>query len=282
MNKSDSHIWSGQKRERAISSQDLTMRLDMNKRYQSRDFSAWLRKRLAIRGGENILDVGCGTGAQALFMLEDVGSLGSVVALDISKDSIESLLDQANRFGYYNLEAFQLDMGDLESKLSKDFVNSRFTLAHSSYAIYYSPKRLQVLNEMQSRLTSNGRLAIFTPCEPHGMVEFVSKYHKIPQPVVDSLKFGNEQLVPLFREAFWNVEIHFFQSELNITSANDFITFYQATTYYDENSKALVLTSANEIINNFGALTFRKNGILLIADSIRAGILESAYRLNLK
>ena len=280
MKKSTSHIWSGKKKERAISSQDLRMRLDMNKRYQSRDFSAWLRKRLEIRGGETILDVGCGTGAQALFMLEDVGSLGSVVALDISKDSIEGLIDQANGQGYYNLKAFQLDMGDLESKLSKDFANLRFTLAHSSYAIYYSPKRLQVLNAMQSKLTPDGRLAIFTPCEPHGMVEFVSKYHKIPQPVIDSLKFGSEQLVSLFREAFWNVDIHYFQSELNVTSANDFITFYQATTYYDENRKAVLFNSANEIINNFGALNFRKNGILLLANSIRAGILESASRLN--
>jgi ubiquinone/menaquinone biosynthesis C-methylase UbiE len=278
----DSHIWTGEKKERAISSKDLEMRLELNKRYQSRNFSSWLRNHLAIRNGECILDVGCGTGAQTLFMLEDVGISGSVIALDISGESIESLLRESKDLGYSNLTAFQLDMGDLTNKLSKKFSNSHFTLAHSSYAIYYSSKRLQVLNEMQSRLTSDGRLAIFTPCEPHGMVEFVSKYHKIPEPVIDSLKFGTDILVPLFREAFWNLQVHFFQSYLKITSAEDFITFYQATTYYDKGSENILFNSAKDIISKDGELSFSKNGILLIADSARKNILDTDFLLNLK
>jgi ubiquinone/menaquinone biosynthesis C-methylase UbiE len=278
----DSHIWTGEKKERAISSKDLEMRLELNKRYQSRNFSSWLRNHLAIRNGESILDVGCGTGAQTLFMLEDVGISGSVVALDISGESIESLLRESKDLGYSRLTAFQLDMGDLTNKLSNEFSNSHFTLAHSSYAIYYSSKRLQVLNEMQSRLTSDGRLAIFTPCEPHGMVEFVSKYHRIPEPVIDSLKFGTDILVPLFREAFWNLQVHFFQSYLKVTSAEDFITFYQATTYYDKESENILFDSAKDIISKDGELSFSKNGILLIADSARKNILDTDFFLNLK
>ena len=258
------------------------MRLELNKRYQSRNFSSWLRNHLAIRNGERILDVGCGTGAQTLFMLEDVGISGSVVALDISGESIESLLRESKEPGYSHLTAFQLDMGDLTNKLTNEFSNSHFTLAHSSYAIYYSSKRLQVLNEMQSRLTSDGRLAIFTPCEPHGMVEFVSKYHRIPEPVIDSLKFGTDILIPLFREAFWNLQVHFFQSYLKVTSAEDFITFYQATTYYDKESENILFNSAKDIISKDGELSFSKNGILLIADSARKNILDTDFFLNLK
>jgi ubiquinone/menaquinone biosynthesis C-methylase UbiE len=282
MSQFESHIWSGEKKERAISSADLKMRLEMNKRYQDRDFSAWLRSRLAVRSGENILDVGCGTGAQAFFMLEDAGRTGSVVALDISHESVQSLNKDASSRGYTNLKAFQLDMGELKDKLMKDFESSRFTLAHSSYAIYYSPRRIDVLAEMQARLTSDGRLAIFTPCEPHGMVELASKFHQIPQPVIDSLKFGTEQLIPLFREAFWNVEIHFFQSELNITSAEDFLAFYQATTYYDKNSEEAIVDSVAESINKLGYFKVKKNGILLLGNSKRAGIQECASYLGIR
>jgi ubiquinone/menaquinone biosynthesis C-methylase UbiE len=281
MNKSNNHIWSGDKKERAISSTDLKMRLDMNKKYQDRDFSAWLRKRLNIRNGENILDVGCGTGAQSLFMLEDVGNTGSVVALDISNESVKALVNEAGSKGYNNLSAFQLDMGELKDKLKKDFEFSRFSLAQSSYAIYYSPKRIEVLEEMQARLTSDGRLAVFTPCEPHGMVEHAGQFHPIPQPVIDSLKFGTEQLIPLFREAFWNVEIHFFQSELNITSAEDFLIFYQATTYYEPSSENAIIESVAKEIKSKGSFKVKKNGVLLIGSSKRASILECATRIGI-
>lgn len=277
-----SHIWTGEKKKRAISSEDLTMRLDLNKKYQNKDFGAWLRKRLQVRNGQSILDVGCGTGAQTIFMLEDVGPSGSVVAFDISDESIKTLSNDAKKLGYKNLTAFKLDMGDISSKLDSDFSNRRFNIAHSSYAIYYSPKRLKVLNEMQSKLTSDGRLAIFTPCEPHGMVDFVSKYHSIPQPVLDSLKFGTEKLIPIFRESFWNLEIHFFQSELKINSAKDFISFYQATTYYEKQFEKQIFESVNEYINKNGYINFSKNGVLLIADSKRKSIEESVLHLNIK
>ena len=78
------HVWTGEKKRRAISSDDLKMRLDINKRSQSKDFQSWLRKRLNVQPSEQILDVGCGTGAQTYFMAEDAGEDGNVIAMDIS------------------------------------------------------------------------------------------------------------------------------------------------------------------------------------------------------
>ena len=81
------HVWSGEKKRRAISSDDLQMRLNINKKSQSKDFHSWLRKRLNVKPSEQILDVGCGTGAQTFFMAEDAGEDGHVTAFDISKES---------------------------------------------------------------------------------------------------------------------------------------------------------------------------------------------------
>jgi len=264
------HAWKGEKRRRAISSTDLQMRLDINKKCQSKDFQAWVRKRLAVRTGEQILDVGCGTGAQTLFMAEDAGESGRITSFDISKESIESLKASLHPENAHKVSAYALDMAEIDSFLEKDSPNKKFTLAQSSYALYYSPKRIEVLSMMQRRTKPYGRVAVFTPCAPHGMIEFASKHHAISEQVTDSLHFGDNILRPLFRKCFSEVELHYFQSSLIIKSELDFRTFYEATTYYDEQASDEVCNEANKIIAKNGFLEFKKCGVLLIGSGVNA------------
>ena len=59
-------IYSGDKAERATATTYLEKRIEINRAYSSVDFDAWLFDRLAVESGENILDVGCGSGAQTI------------------------------------------------------------------------------------------------------------------------------------------------------------------------------------------------------------------------
>ena len=265
----NTHVWEGEKKRRAISSDDLRMRLDINKRAQSKDFHAWLRKRLQVRTSEQILDVGCGTGAQTLRMAEDAGEDGYVVSIDISEDSITSLKESIPRHLKERISAHVLDMGDISQFLSNEYKSKQFTLAQSSYALYYSPKRIDVLTEMQNRTSKIGRVVVFTPCPPHGMISFVSKHHPISEPVNDSLNFGEDKLRPLFRKCFHEVEVHYFQSKISISSFDEFKSFYEATTYYSSNSNDNLYEEAKQIINKKGELSFDKCGILLIGSGVK-------------
>lgn len=264
----EDHVWTGDKKRRAISSSDLKMRLDINKKSQSKDFQSWLRKRLNVRNSEQILDVGCGTGAQTFFMAEDAGEKGQVVAIDISDTSIENLKKNLPNHLKGRVSAYPLDMGDIKEFLSKNYDNKKFTLAQSSYALYYSPKRISVLTEMQQRTDTFGRVSVFTPCPPHGMIDFASKHHQISEPVRDSLFFGEDILRPLFRKCFHELEVHYFQSTISITSLEEFKSFYEATTYYDESHMSLY-EEAEYLINKNGSLTFDKCGILLIGSGVK-------------
>jgi len=55
------------------------------------DFDARLLERLAVKLGEHVLDVGCGTGAQSIPIAGLVGPSGRVSSLDISAASIATL-----------------------------------------------------------------------------------------------------------------------------------------------------------------------------------------------
>lgn len=256
------HIYHGEIRDRAISSSSLVTRLELNRKYQSKNFHQWLHKRLGVSPGEKILDVGCGTGAQALQFLEDVGPSGTVSALDISASSVAQLLRSTEED--HRLTACTADMADLDDVIKNKFSQKRYTLAHSSYALYYSPARLDVLKRMAEALFDYGRLAIFTPASPHGMVDIASKFSDIPSPVLESLEFGPAVLEPAFRSLFWGVEVHYFQSEMRVTSSKDFIDFYKATTYYDDKVLDSVNLYAEEQIAKLGAVIYEKNGYLII------------------
>ena len=263
------HVWTGEKKRRAISSDDLKMRLDINKRSQSKDFQSWLRKRLNVQPSEQILDVGCGTGAQTYFMAEDAGEDGNVIAMDISADSIESLKKNIPLHLKNRVSAHVLDMGNLEGFLHEKYNSKFYTLAQSSYALYYSPKRISVLTEMQKRTKDLGRVAVFTPCPPHGMISFVEKYHKISDPVQDSLYFGENVLRPLFRKSFHELQVHYFQSTISIKSLEEFKLFYEATTYYNESNNQGLYEEAENIIKRENVLKFDKCGILLIGSGVK-------------
>jgi len=66
-------------------------RIEINRNISAADFGSWLPERLAIRPGEDVLNVGSGTAAQAIPFAGLVGSLSS---LDICAAST------ANRFDY--------------------------------------------------------------------------------------------------------------------------------------------------------------------------------------
>ena len=262
-----SHVYTGEIKDRAVSTGSLNTRIDINKRYQSKNFEQWLFKRLNVSPGEHVLDVGCGTGAQSLRFLDLVGDAGTVSALDLSASSVEQLIRTSDEDS--RLTAVSEDMANLGQVIRNRFRKSKYTLAHSSYALYYSPARMDVLRVMADSIYEFGRVAVFTPVSPHGMVDIAAKFSQIPDPVLESLEFGPNILEPAFRSMFFEVEVHYFQSEMRVTSLKDFMDFYKATTYFSNDAMTDISSYAEERIARDGAVVYQKNGYLIIGRQIR-------------
>jgi ubiquinone/menaquinone biosynthesis C-methylase UbiE len=105
--------------------------------------------------GENVLDVGCGTGSLALVAQERVGKTGSVHGIDPAPKQITRARAKATRRGL----AVDFQLGVVE-KLP--FPDKTFNVVQSTFAIDHVPADLQRqgLKEIARVLKPGGRLFI--------------------------------------------------------------------------------------------------------------------------
>ena len=68
-------------------------------------------EQLELKPGERVADLGCGVGAYSLAAAPLVGVDGKVYAVDIQKDLLERLRQEADRQGWRNIEVV---WGDVE------------------------------------------------------------------------------------------------------------------------------------------------------------------------
>ena len=258
----DSLIYSGDVAVRATATTYLERRIEVNRAFSSADLDQWLFERLAVKPGEHILDVGCGSGKQAIPFADMVGSQGSVSAIDISTESI-ALLKSRLTAGL-RVEAVAADMADLTRVVADVLSVKRYSLTHSSYALYYSPMRLRVLDGMRAVLIPGGRCAIFTPDRPHGLVELAARFGDVPSAVNESLQFGPEVLRPYFERHFRAVTVHRFHNIVTIPSPDILVDFYRQTTYYNAGIELQIWAVADEEIRQKGSFQYEKNGYLII------------------
>lgn len=247
-------------KDRATSSQSLDTRLDINRKYQERDFSGWLAKRIGVSEGDTVLDVGCGTGAQTFLFSEQVGPSGRVVAVDLSEESIAKV-SQTSR---PNVTALVGDMSRLDTVLSEaGLAGTTYSLAHCSYALPYSDDPERTLTAMADTLTADGRMVVFVPYRPHGLVEFAAVYSSVPERVKQVFDYGPNILEPFFRKRFWDVSIGIFQNVVRIPTVKEVMAFYRETTYFDPDAERKIEIEVSRIIEKDGAFSYEKNGYLI-------------------
>ena len=122
-------------------------------RAQLEPAQALMLEMAALRPGERVLDVACGTGLVSFRILDAVGESGAVVGTDISAEMVQTARRLAAERGHRNavFERFDAEAMSLEDE--------SFDAAVCALGLMYVPDPVNALNEMRRLLRPGGRAA---------------------------------------------------------------------------------------------------------------------------
>ena len=249
--------YSGNIKKQSVSGKHLSTRLNINSKYSSNDLISWQFKKIKFKKNSNILDLGCGSGAQAEFLVNKIGEKNKIYCVDLSGKSIGIL---KKKIPNNKVITFIKDMDDL-----KEFFNKKIDIFHSSYSLYYSSKPKKILDHCYKLLNTGGKFIITVPSYPHTMVEDVNSIKKVPKNVDESLRFYNVFLKSYIYSKFKKIKIYNFKNTLNIPSIDDYLNMYKATTYYDNSILKELKKLIEYNISRKGLYKVNKNAKLIIA-----------------
>lgn len=105
----------------------------------------------ALRPGERVLDIACGTGLVTFPAAAAVGPRGSVAATDISEAMVRHVAEDASRRGLTTITARRMDAESL------DYPDAAFDVALCALGLMYVPDPLAAIREMTRVLAPGGR-----------------------------------------------------------------------------------------------------------------------------
>ena len=171
---------------------DLLMFNDPNR-------SAWdktddIMKRLPIKKGDKVVDVGCGFGYNAYRLLNLVGDAGVVYATDTEQSYIDHLTAVMQKHGIENLKAVHTESNVLGVDDTVDciFMSS---LYHIIYTWSREDERSAFLTSVKNQLKQGGYIVIVDNINRHG--EELNNCHVDPRLVEAQLGFWGFRRVSL-------------------------------------------------------------------------------------
>ena len=111
--------------------------------------------RLGLKGGETVLDVGCGTGHNFRYLLKAIGPRGRLIGVDLAEGMLTRARHRVASHGWKNVHLVLGNAGDL-GFLSPHSVDVVFC----SLSLSLLPDRMQALATMTRALSLHGRLAV--------------------------------------------------------------------------------------------------------------------------
>jgi len=120
---------------------------------------------LGIQGGMRVADFGAGSGAYVLGIAERLGGSGKVYAIDVQRDLLRRIHNEATRLGYKNVEVI---CADLETPRASKLADASVDLVLISNLLFQVPDKPPVLKEARRIVRSTGHLALIDWSESFG------------------------------------------------------------------------------------------------------------------
>jgi ubiquinone/menaquinone biosynthesis C-methylase UbiE len=130
---------------------ELQQSLDLYKYYKQKTF-----EKMQLKPGDSVLEVGCGTGNDALLLTNYLGEMGKVTAVDRS----QSMLNQARENTKNASSPLEFVLANAETL---PFANNTFNSARVDRTLQHIPHPQTAIAEMARVVKSNGWVVAFEP-----------------------------------------------------------------------------------------------------------------------
>lgn len=126
---------------------------DWNERAM-RPLTSWVCEASRARAGQQVLDLGCGTGLPALALAAQVRPSGQVMAIDVSPEMLDAARKNATRAGLANIVFHEMTADSLE------FEDASFDIVSCVCLLMFRPDPRGTIAEARRVLKPRGQLAV--------------------------------------------------------------------------------------------------------------------------
>ncbi|MBI4470559.1 MAG: methyltransferase domain-containing protein [Acidobacteria bacterium] len=195
-------------------------------RFGQREVNEFIMGMTAVRSGEHVVDLCCGTGKQSIPFAGRVGPVGHVVGLDVTPE----LLERAREHGA-GLPQLEFRLHDCNQRLP--FEDASKDLASCCFAIYYVWDLEKLLTEVHRILKSKGRFFVIGPADDnnHQLRRLHVMVSGRPEPakIIRRRQRLENEVLPLMGSHFARVDLENFHNELRFPDVASFLAYYRST-----------------------------------------------------
>jgi len=204
---------------------DLLARIDIHKKYGSRDIDQWMLHLLNPQKGMVILDAGCGSGKQCFLFYKALEGEADITGGDVSPE----LLDKARQENAKIGNRIKIITLDFNQRFPLD--DDQFDLLTSCFAIYYSEDIPSTISEMHRVIKPGGRLFTTGPMPENKRLFYdiiLEATHQPIPPMPGSSRYST-QIYEAITRRYSSVEIHIFENPLIFEKVEPFLEYTRAS-----------------------------------------------------
>ena len=124
---------------------------------------------LALRPGDTVVELGCGTGLNFVYVQQAIGPTGKIIGVDLTDSMLDVARDRISKEGWTNVELVQADLAEWKFPVGVSGV-------FSTLAITLVPEYDMVIERASRALKPEGRLAILDMKEPKGWPAWLVRF----------------------------------------------------------------------------------------------------------
>jgi len=204
---------------------DLLARIDIHKKYGSRDIDEWMLHLINPQKGTKILDVGCGAGKQCFLFYKALEGEADITGGDVNPELLEKARQENAKIGN------RIKFIDLDFNRRFPLEDNQYDLLTSCFAIYYSQDIPFTISEMHRVIKPGGRLFTTGPMPENKRLFYEIIFdatHKPIPPMPGSSRYSS-QIHKAIIALFSKVEIQIFENPLIFETVDPFLAYTRAS-----------------------------------------------------